>query len=117
MFIEKSATKKSLSGRRPVYGVGINDADYITIYKSNGSTLTCPFYRRWKNMLSRCYDKKYLERNKTYKDCSVCKEWLTFSNFKAWMIKQDWRGNHLDKDITSQGNKVYSPNLCLFVTN
>ena len=32
------------------------------------------------------------------------------------MQTQDWQGKHLDKDILSQGNKVYSPVTCLFVS-
>lgn len=35
--------------------------------------------------------------------------------FKEWMEKQDWRGNHLDKDILHLGNKHYSPENCIFV--
>lgn len=51
----------------------------------------------------------------TYIDCLVCDEWLTFSNFRKWMEKQDWEGNHLDKDILFKGNKIYSPSTCVFV--
>ena len=36
-------------------------------------------------------------------------------NFRSWMETQDWKGKHLDKDILVQGNKVYSPNTCVFV--
>lgn len=30
------------------------------------------------------------------------------------MEKQDWKGNHLDKDILCQ-SKVYSPETCIFI--
>jgi len=31
------------------------------------------------------------------------------------MINQDWEGKQLDKDIKFTGNKVYSPETCIFV--
>ena len=67
-------------------------------------------------MLNRCYGIKYQERQPTYNGCVVCDEWLTFSNFKAWMEKQGWKGKQLDKDLLKPGNKVYSPDTCIFVT-
>lgn len=115
MFEERPATKKSLSCRKPVYGVGVNDADYITHRKVSGRCLFCPYYKCWVNMLKRCYCDKHQQRAPTYKGCSVFEEWKTFTNFKAWMESQDWEGNHLDKDLLFSGNKIYSPDTCLFV--
>jgi hypothetical protein len=116
MFIESKVTKPK-KNRRPVQGVGINDADYVIGYIIGGKHITCPFYRKWAGMLNRCYSEKTHKENPTYKDCTVCDEWLTFSTFKSWMIKQDWKGNHLDKDILIQGNRVYSPKACIFVSH
>lgn len=116
MFKEIPANKRSISRRKLVYGVGINDADYIVNPKINMKTLFCPFYSSWNSMIKRCFSEKYHAKKPTYKDCSACDEWLTFSNFKAWMIKQDWKGKHLDKDIVKTGNKIYSPETCIFVT-
>lgn len=97
---------------RLVFGVGINDAEY-NIQKENGKL--CSYYETWRNMLRRCYSVKFLEKNPTYKDCSVCDEWLTFSNFKSWMETQDWEGKQLDKDLLIYKNKVYSPETCCFI--
>jgi hypothetical protein len=106
-------------------GVGINDADYVvksqitTGYvegKQKRKQLSiCPFYAKWKSMIERCYSVNYQNRYPTYKDCAVCDEWLFFSKFKAWMEQQDWKGKHLDKDLLLEGNKLYSPETCVFV--
>jgi hypothetical protein len=94
-----------------VYGIGLNDADYVTSSASKGK---CPYYYRWLSMLERCYSKKFKARFPTYVGCVVCEEWLTFSNFKVWMEQQDWEGKHLDKDILGDG-KLYSPETCCFI--
>lgn len=110
---------------RLVYGVGLNDADYVTqIFetilcvggkKKKKLTWRCPYYQAWKDMLGRCCCIKFQERNPTYKDCSVIDKWHTFSEFKSWMERQDWEGKQLDKDLLFPGNKIYSPVTCAFV--
>ena len=117
---------KKLSTPKLVYGVGINDADYVvkeweTIGYVKGKrkqkiVWECPYYRVWVNMLKRCYSTKYKEIRPTYEGCVVSDEWLTFSNFKSWMDCQDWEGKQLDKDILFERNKIYSADTCVFVT-
>lgn len=102
--------KKSL-----IYGVGVNDADYVVLTTLNGRQIKCKFYQTWYNMLRRCYSTEYHTSKPTYVGCSVCQDWLYFMNFKRWMELQDWKGNHLDKDILLSGNKIYSPDTCAFV--
>lgn len=110
--------------KKLVCGIGINNADYVVmkhgaIWHMDGKrnqTWVCPYYRAWKDMLVRCYSAKYQESKPTYAGCTVSEDWLTFSNFKAWMEKQDWEGKHLDKDLLLEGNKVYSADTCVFVT-
>lgn len=109
-----------------VYGVGINDADYVVQKfetlgyvggkKKQKLIWICPYYSAWKCMLARCYSTKLQDKYPTYKGCSVSEEWLTFSNFKRWMEKQDWEGKQLDKDLLFEGNKIYSDETCVFVT-
>ena len=111
--------------KKLVCGVGINDADYVvkkleTVGYVDGKqkqklVWACPYYCAWKNMLERCYSAKLQERCPTYIGCSVAEDWLTFSNFKAWMKKQDWEDKQLDKDLLFEGNKVYSDKTCVFV--
>lgn len=112
--------------KKLVHGVGINDADYsITIKeeipskdgKRRRKTIwSCPFYERWKNMLTRCYSTNYHKARPSYQECTVCEEWLTFSKFKEWMEAQDWVGKVLDKDLKVLGNKQYNPDTCLFIS-
>ena len=99
------------------YGVGINDADYTVNPIINGRNKMCLFFSSWQGMLERSYSQRYHALNPTYKDCSVCKLWLRFSEYKKWMEAQDWEGKDLDKDILVPGNKVYSPLTCCFVSH
>ena len=116
-FIELPASKHSISIRKLAYGKGINDANYIVQrIDADGKHTMCPYYRRWFDMLSRCYSKAVQKRYPTYIGCTVCEEWLLFSNFRKWMECQPWQGNHLDKDIVKVGNQVYCPALCCFTT-
>lgn len=98
-----------------VCGIGVNDADYPVKHVMAGVKVVCKFYLKWQSMLERCYSSKYQKIFPAYNDCSVCEEWLTFSNFKAWMERQDWHGKELDKDLLVEGSRVYSPETCLFV--
>lgn len=112
--------------KKLVCGVGINNADYVvqkfeTIGYIGGKrkrkrVWICPHYQTWVDMLKRCYSAKIQDRNPAYKGCSVSVEWHTFSNFKAWMEKQNWEGNQLDKDLLFEGNKIYSSDACVFVS-
>ena len=105
-------------GKGLVAGVGINDVNYKTheymvINNKQISLWICPFYQKWKSMLYRVY--KTREKEKSYKKCSVCEEWLTFSNFKSWMEQQDYEGKALDKDLLDPSNTIYCPEKCVFV--
>ena len=114
-FVEVKASWRSLTRRRPVFGKGTNDAWYSVNQMIDGKKVTCPYFRVWSGMLRRCLSEYHKKRNPAYRDAKVCDEWLIFSNFKSWMEKQDWRGKELDKDILVPGNKLYAPQLCIFV--
>ena len=110
-FIEVPASIRSIKLRKLVYGVGINDAGYITKTATN----YCPYYNIWSSMLARCYSPKQQLKQPSYIGCTVCIEWLTFSKFKAWMIQQPWQGNEIDKDVILINNKIYCPDYCAFI--
>ena len=101
--------------KKLVFGVGINDADYAVKPTVNGNRVWCPYYRKWFDMLARCYSAKYHKIQPTYIGCTVCEDWIYFSRFRAWMETQDWEGKQLDKDFLFSGNKVDSPSSCVFV--
>ena len=110
------ASKRSLSGRSLVHGVGVNDADYDVHIRKNIKTVwRCPFYVKWKQMLRRCYYPLWHKKYPTYIGCSVCPEWHYFSKFRLWMENQKWEGMALDKDLLVRGNQVYSPDTCCFI--
>lgn len=92
-----------------VYGVGFNDVSPVKIKGKHIKS-----YLVWRSMISRCYNKNY-HKSINYVVCSVCDEWLTFSNFKSWMEQQDFEGKELDKDLLVEGNKTYSPETCCFI--
>lgn len=101
---------------RLVHGVGINDADYAVTKREKGKQVwRCPYCQTWRDMLRRAYCGKYKQKYPTYEGITVCGEWHSFMNFRSWMETQDWEGKELDKDILFQGNKVYSPDTCVFV--
>lgn len=111
--------------KKLVQGVGINNAGYVVVKnetievdgkQKRKRVWVCPYYRVWTSMLRRCYNAKCQEHQPTYRGCTVTEDWLTFSNFRAWMVEQDWEGKELDKDLLFEGNKVYSPEACVFIT-
>ena len=110
------ASKKSISRRSLVHGVGVNDADYVVKTTISGKRYVCSIYIKWKNMMERCYSTKYHAKCPTYTNCTVDGRWIRFSSFREWVMLQDWGNKELDKDILIPGNTVYSPDTCCFVT-
>lgn len=98
-----------------VFGVGITGDEKTK--DSKGRYIDS--YRTWQNMLQRCYDDEFKIKHSTYKHCEVCEEWLYYSNFKKWYEENyyivDNERMSLDKDILVKGNKIYSPDTCVFV--
>jgi hypothetical protein len=93
-----------------VSGVGFVGEGVYTLYNS------IKIYYLWAAMLGRCYDKKCHENYSTYIDCTVTPEWHNFQNFAKWCEDNYIEGYHLDKDIKVEGNRVYGPDTCMFVS-
>lgn len=117
--------------RKLVYGVGVNDAPYVTEpgKRVAGRTVhakKCPYFVLWKSMLKRCYGKS----DPSYLGCIVDTSWHSFMAFKLWVqsqkqhdiwlkelnlpIKEREVKFQLDKDILGNG-KLYSPVTCILV--
>jgi len=98
-----------------IYGICINDADYeIRVRDINGKRIWCPYYKTWRNMISRCYK----SHRASYNDVTVNPIWHRFSNFKKWMEQQPYwfdENMELDKDILIEGNREYGPDTCVFI--
>jgi hypothetical protein len=98
----------SISRRTRVFGVGINDAPYVT--------RDCPLYAQWKAALQRAYCPKWKARFPCYVSVAMEPSWHSFSAFLSWADTQDWEDKFLDKDLKSPGNKTYSADTCLWVS-
>lgn len=79
------------------------------------------FYDIWRHMIQRCYDPYEINKDKNlaYKDVVVCDNWHNFYNFEQWCYRNYYILQEekvcLDKDILIKGNKIYSPETCIFV--
>ncbi len=109
------ASRHSIVMRRPVFGFGINDADYVTMPKIGNNLVRCPAYRSWHNMIRRTCDKNFQAINESYRDANVCDEWISFMAYRGWWLKNQVDNWDLDKDILRADSKIYSPSTCVFV--
>ena len=74
-------------------------------------------YDIWQQMVQRTNNPEKQAKHPTYKGAWVCEEWKLFSNFLNWCLANGYRkGLCLDKDILDIGNKCYSPDSCVFVS-
>lgn len=112
---ENNAAKEVLSGniKDPyfplLYGVG-----YFGIGEFNSKDKP---YKVWEGILARCFP---LDKTKfpSYKNCSVCEEWLNYQVFAKWYFENapiDMGKVNVDKDLLVPNNKIYSPETCCII--
>ena len=97
-----------------VYGIGVLG----TKYPSRVNGVLTKEYDLWKSMLRRCYSDKLKKKRPTYEGCEVSNKFKSYEYFYEWCNSQIGFGNqdwHLDKDLLTKGNKVYSENTCVFI--
>lgn len=97
---------------KSIYGVGyIGEGVY-------SCTNTPKIYNTWNSMLARCYNPKNKNHINAYKDCKVDERFHNLQDFGLWFDENYYEvGNErmtLDKDILYKGNKIYSPDTCIF---
>lgn len=101
-----------------VQGIGFKGNDYPTY----GGEKQLKEYSLWCSMLFRCTDKHWASRP-TYIGTTCAENFKSYTFFYGWCQTQigfnlkdeNGRGWHLDKDILTRGNKVYSEDTCVFV--
>lgn len=80
--------------------------------------------KKWQirsNMKTRCYNENYHKKRPSYAECEICDEWLNdHQAFYEWVSENFYEIEgedtvQLDKDILVKGNKLYSPETCIFV--
>lgn len=100
-----------------IYGVGY--IGYGKYKRCDTNNKIIKPYQVWYAMMTRCYSKKYQISRPTYINCTVCEEWHNYQNFAEWYDNNYYKVNdeimHLDKDLLVKGNKIYSPENCVFV--
>ena len=96
-----------------VFGVGVVGNDAVV---KDGRVLK--EYVRWQAMLERCYNENNRDKRQAYEGCTVSENFKYFPYFKEWynaQVGHNIKGWDLDKDILSNGGKVYSEDTCVFI--
>lgn len=105
----------SMSRRKPIYLIGINDADYVTQPMTGEGRARCPAYITWKDVLARAGSPKIHAKRPTYRGVTVSKYWHSFMGFREWWVNNYVDGYQLDKDLISVGNREYGPDTCVYI--
>lgn len=72
----------------------------------------------WKGLLERSYCIKFAIKSPSYSGVYTTAKWHNFQNFAEWCQTATGFGNkgwELDKDLLIKGNRVYSPETCVFL--
>jgi len=108
------------AGNSLISGIGFNDGKHSM--SIGGKVLK--EYSLWQDMLLRCTE-KYWEKKPTYVGTTCSENFKSYSYFYEWCQSQVGFKNkeedgvrvswHLDKDLLSKSNKLYSEDTCVFL--
>lgn len=95
---------------KPYFGVGrLGEGPHST-------SQSCITFRAWQQMLRRVHGAS----NRDYSACKIHPDFYEYQTFASWAVKQIGYGTpgfHIDKDLLSNGELIYSPQTCVFVPN
>lgn len=115
-FNRGAVTNSKNKYSKTIYSIGCF-GEGIHKYMENGKMTHK--YKTWHGMMRRCYDEKFENKTTIYKDVTVAEVWHNFQNFGDWYEENyyviDGHRMCLDKDILIKGNRIYSPDTCIFV--
>ena len=92
----------------------------------NGKYRATPEYKQYLTIIERCRaDGKTQKTYASYVGVTLSEDFDTFEKWLEWAKQQVGFGNTadngkrwpLDKDILLKGNKIYSPDYCVFIPN
>lgn len=112
--MNKHAFRRVSSGKGLVCGVGIYEPQVLSMADAPH---VARVYGVWNHMLTRA-EPKYSAKYPSYAGTSVAPTFHRFAEFATWAMDQigwDLAGYQLDKDLILKGNRVYSPDTCVFV--
>jgi hypothetical protein len=112
--MSRAITHRESTGKGLVRGIGIYEPRVLCMTDAPHLPRV---YSVWNCMLRRTTT-EYIEKNPSYAGLSVADEFHRFSDFAEWMMRQiGWskEGYQLDKDLLVKGNRVYSPETCVFL--
>lgn len=76
------------------------------------------WYDYWRSMIERVTSNNN-GNLRTYIEATLCEDWYNYQNFAKWAEENYYQVQdlkmELDKDILVKGNKLYSPETCVFV--
>lgn len=108
------------AGVNLLYGIGFNSGKYPCWFEGKRQKE----YAIWQDMLLRC-TKECWENKPSYTNVTCSDNFKNYDYFYEWCQEQIGFNNkaeagirvawHLDKDLLSKGNKVYSEDTCVFL--